>query len=77
VSLCAKINSKAEPNGMVIGNTLYQVTKGKFDDGYFFNKIDEYSIGDSSDNQYSVYSIISKAKKSNDKRLKKLYKNIL
>jgi hypothetical protein len=28
----AKINSKAEPNGMVIGNNLYQVTKGKFDD---------------------------------------------
>jgi class 3 adenylate cyclase len=76
VNLCAKINSKAEPNGMVIGNNLYQVTKGKFDDGYLFNKIDEYSIGDSSDNQYSVYSIVSKDKNSNDKKLK-LYKNIL
>jgi class 3 adenylate cyclase len=76
VNLCAKINSKAEPNGMVIGNNLYQVTKGKFDDDYLFNKIDEYSIGDSSDNQYSVYSIVSKDKNSNDKKLK-LYKNIL
>ena len=76
VNLCAKINSKAEPNGMVIGNNLYQVTKGKFDDGYLFNKIDEYSIGDSSDNQYSVYSIVSKDKNSNDKKLK-LYNNIL
>jgi class 3 adenylate cyclase len=76
VNLCAKINSKAEPNGMIIGNNLYQVTKGKFDDDYLFNKIDEYSIGDSSDNQYSVYSIVSKDKNSNDKKLK-LYKNIL
>ena len=76
VNLCAKINSKAEPNGMVIGNNLYQVTKGKFHDDYLFNKIDEYSIGDSSDNQYSVYSIVSKDKNSNDKKLK-LYKNIL
>jgi class 3 adenylate cyclase len=76
VNLCAKINSRAEPNGMVIGNNLYQVTKGKFDDDYLFNKIDEYSIGDSSDNQYSVYSIVSKDKNSNDKKLK-LYKNIL
>ena len=38
VNLCAKINSKAEPNGMVIGKNLYQVTKSKFDDDYLFNK---------------------------------------
>jgi two-component system response regulator ChvI len=77
VNLCAKINSKAEPNGMVIGNNLYQVTKATFDDDYHFNKIDGYSIDDNSDNQYSVYSIVSKDKKSNDKKLNKLYKNIL
>jgi two-component system response regulator ChvI len=77
VSLCAKINSKAEPNGMVIGNNLYQVTKATFDDDYRFNKIDGYSIDDNSVNQYSVYSIASKDKKSNDKKLKELYKNIL
>jgi hypothetical protein len=59
---------------MVIGNSLYQVTKATFNDDYLFNKIDEYSIG--SDNQYSVYSIVSKDKNSNDKKLK-LYKNIL
>jgi class 3 adenylate cyclase len=76
VNLCAKINSKAEPNGMAIGNNLYQVTKGKFDDDYLFNKIDEYSIGDSSDNQYPVYSIVSKDKNSNDKKIN-LYNNIL
>ena len=77
VNLCAKINSKAEPNGMVIGKNLYQVTKSKFDDDYLFNKIDEYSIDDNSDNQYPVYSIISKDKNINDNKLKKLYNNIL
>src|SRR5205085_1273852 len=63
VNLCAKINSRAEPNGMVIGNNLYQVIKTKFDDLYHFNKIDGYSI-DNSDNKYSVYSIVSKDKNS-------------
>ena len=75
VNLCAKINSKSQPNGMVIGNNLYQVTKGRFDDDYHFNKVDEYSI-DKTDNQYSVYSVVSKDKSSNEKKLK-LYKNIL
>ena len=76
VNLCAKINSKAEPNGMVIGNNLYQVTKTTCGDDYYFNKIGEYPIDDNSNNQYSVYSIISKDKKSSDKR-KKVYKDIL
>jgi two-component system, OmpR family, response regulator ChvI len=53
VNLCAKINSKAEPNGMVIGNKLYQVTKTRFEDDYHFKKIDEFSI----DNPYSVKTI--------------------
>jgi two-component system, OmpR family, response regulator ChvI len=77
VNLCAKINSKAEPNGMVIGNNLYQITKAIFEYDYHFNKIDGYSIDDSSDNQYPVYSIISKDKNINDNKLKKLYNNIL
>jgi two-component system response regulator ChvI len=76
VNLCAKINSKAEPNGMVIGNNLYQVTKTSCGDDYYFNKIGEYPIDDNSNNQYSVYSIISKDKKSSDKK-KKVYKDIL
>ena len=76
VNLCAKINSKAEPNEMVIGNNLYQVVKAKFDDDYHFNKIDEYSIDNSDNHQYYVYSIVSKDKNSSDKKLK-LYKNIL
>jgi two-component system, OmpR family, response regulator ChvI len=76
VNLCAKINSKAEPNGMVIGNNLFQVAKTLCGDNYHFNKIDEYPIDDNSNYQYSVYSITSKDKKSNDKNLI-LYKNIL
>jgi hypothetical protein len=75
VNLCAKINSRAEPNGMVIGNNLYQVTKTMFDDFYHFNKIDGYSI-DNSDNQYPIYSIVSKDKNSNDKKLNQ-YKDII
>jgi hypothetical protein len=62
---------------MVIGNNLYQVKKSIFDDDYLFNKIDEYSIDDNSDNQYSIYSIVSKDKNGNDNKLNKLYKNIL
>jgi two-component system response regulator ChvI len=76
VNLCAKINSKAEPNGMVIGHNLYQVTKNLCNDDYNFNKIDEYPIDDSSVNQYSVYSLTSKNEMSSDET-KKLYKNIL
>jgi two-component system, OmpR family, response regulator ChvI len=76
VNLCAKINSKAEPNGMVIGHNLYQVTKNLCNDDYYFNKIDEYQIDDSYVNQYSVYSLTSKNEKSSDES-EKLYKNIL
>ena len=62
---------------MVIGNNLYHAKKSIFDDDYLFNKIDEYSIDDNSDNQYSIYPIVSKDKNSNDNKLNKLYKNIL
>ena len=76
VNLCAKINSKAEPNCMVIGENLYQITRNLCDHDYNFTKIDEYPIDDNPANQYSVYSITSKDKKSSDKK-KKLYKKIV
>ena len=76
VNLCAKINSKAEPNGMVIGDNLYQITRGLCDYDYNFTKTDEYSIDDNPANQYSVYSITSKDEKSNDKK-KKVYRKII
>jgi class 3 adenylate cyclase len=77
VNLCAKINSKAEPNTMVIGSNLYQVTKTLCGDNYHFNKVGEYPIDDNFNNQYPVYSIVSKDKQSDDKNLKMLYQNIL
>ena len=76
VNLCAKINSKAEPNCMVIGENLYQITRNICEYDYNFIKIDEYPIDDNPANQYSVYSITSKDEKSNDKK-KKLYKKIV
>ena len=70
VNLCAKINYKAEPNGMVIGNNLYQITKALCGNNYHFNKIDEYPIDDNFNNHYSVYSVASKEKQSDDENLK-------
>jgi two-component system, OmpR family, response regulator ChvI len=69
--LCAKINPKAPPNGMVIGNDLYQVLKSFLtsfssssassfdDDDYDFKMIGEYSIVGSKQS-YPLYSVISK-----------------
>jgi two-component system, OmpR family, response regulator ChvI len=82
VSLCAKINSKVQPNGMVMGNALYLVTKNIFDDDYYYNiaKLDEYSIDEDNnnnpDNQYPVYSVASKDRTDNDNMIE-LYKNIV
>jgi len=44
VSICAKINSMAAPNEMVIGSDLYQIVESSFGDDYIFNQIGEYSI---------------------------------
>ena len=55
MNLCAKINSKASANGMVIGNNLYQITKA-FDD-YVYKEVEGYG-------KYSVYSITSKGKRT-------------
>ena len=60
VNVCAKINSKASANGMVIGNNLYQITKA-FDD-YVYKEVEGYGIG--SYQKYSVYSITSKNKRT-------------
>ena len=65
MNLCAKINSKAAPNSMVIGNDLYQMLKSVFSsshsilDNYYFKHVGEYAI-DGLKNAYPVYSVISK-----------------
>jgi class 3 adenylate cyclase len=75
VNICAKINSMATPNGMVIGGDLYGIVNRTFDKDYYFSKAGEYSIDDLNI-QYPVYSISSKSKTSNSDTLS-LYKNIL
>jgi two-component system, OmpR family, response regulator ChvI len=66
LDLCFKINSKAPPNGMVVGNDLYQILKSflisstsSFADDYNFKMIGEYSIIGSKQS-YPFYSVISK-----------------
>jgi CheY-like chemotaxis protein/class 3 adenylate cyclase len=59
MNMCAKINSMAEPNGIVIGGDLYQVIKSfSFIDKYQFRELQGYSIGFSQ--WYPVYTALSK-----------------
>ena len=64
VNLCAKINSKAPPNGMVIGGDLYQIVKKSYDH-YRFDELGGYSIV-SFKHPYPIYSVISKHRNNND-----------
>ena len=72
MNVCAKINSKAPTNGMVIGNSMYLMLKtaceSKGREGrYIFEKVGEYS-GFSDDNNahssYPIYSVQSKQKRN-------------
>jgi CheY-like chemotaxis protein len=56
MNICAKINSMAEPNGIVIGGDLYQIIKSfPFIDEYQFRELrGGYSIGFS--NRYPLYA---------------------
>jgi two-component system, OmpR family, response regulator ChvI len=60
LNICAKINSMAEPNGIVIGRDLYQIIKPfPFIDEYHFREVGGgYSIGFS--HRYPVYTALSK-----------------
>jgi CheY-like chemotaxis protein len=66
MNFCAKINSLAPPNGMIIGDSLYQIVKS-FDE-YEFEKMGEYPPPDMSlqDSHASncVYVVTSKRKKT-------------
>ena len=76
VSLCAKINSMAAINGMVIGSGLYQMTRSSFDNDYYFSKIGKYQINELKYQQYPVYSVIRNKNKENNSKSLNLYKNI-
>src|ERR687892_1148770 len=66
MNICAKINSMAEPNGIVIGGDLYQIIKSfssfvnnNNNNGYEFKELrGGYSMG--FDNVYPVYRALSK-----------------
>jgi CheY-like chemotaxis protein len=60
VNVCAKINSKAQPNGMVIGKKLYEVVKS-FNE-YVFEEVGKLALFSSVENEYPVYSVSSSQK---------------
>ncbi len=75
MNICAKINSKATPNGLVIGNNLYRVINSFSD--YNFEKVAEYS---SNAENYNIYSVHIKQKRTilnPFKRIAEAYYSIL
>jgi hypothetical protein len=60
MNLCAKINSKAPANGMVIGEDLYQLVK--FLEDFRFERVHEQS--DSNYNQYPAYIVQTRKKRN-------------
>ena len=62
MNLCAKINAKALPNGIVIGQSLHRTLKSfTFYNDYNFEEIGSYPIINNKD--YYVYSVTSKEKR--------------
>jgi two-component system, OmpR family, response regulator ChvI len=68
MNICAKINSKAPPNGMVIGNGLYEILSSfsspLFFDDYCFKRIGEYLV-DGLKQPYLLHSVVSKYENEN------------
>ena len=72
MNVCAKINSMASPDSMVIGSDLYSILKRfgtttysssqSYTGQYSFKRIGEYSISPNFKYQYSVYSVSGEAK---------------
>jgi len=61
INICSKINTKAAPNGVIIGSDLYRVLKRSFpdiSDAYSFKEKGEYSSG--LNKSYPVYEMKSK-----------------
>jgi class 3 adenylate cyclase len=59
MNMCAKINSKAPANGMVIGEALYRLVKSFVD--YNFSEVDDQT---STKYQYPAYIVESKHKRT-------------
>ena len=60
MNICAKINSKARPNGLVIGETLFNIVKGL--EEYKFEQSSEKLIGVIG--EYRVYHVDQKEKRT-------------
>jgi CheY-like chemotaxis protein len=61
INICSKINTKAAPNGLIIGSDLYRVIKGSFPDisnAYSFREKGEYSSGIKQ--SYPIYDVTFK-----------------
>jgi CheY-like chemotaxis protein/class 3 adenylate cyclase len=66
MNACAKINSMAPPNGMVIGSDLYYIAKKLSvleNNHYEFKRIGEYSVAANFKLRYPVYVLIDKKNK--------------
>jgi CheY-like chemotaxis protein/class 3 adenylate cyclase len=65
MNICAKINSMAEPNGIVIGGDLYRIINSFsfVNNRYEFRELRGYSIG--FDQRYPVYHALSKNNNNN------------
>jgi CheY-like chemotaxis protein len=59
MNICARINSRAEPNGIVIGGELYQLMKSLSFQGYLLKEIEEYHVAN---RLYPLYSLTQVAK---------------
>ncbi|MDQ4101475.1 MAG: response regulator [Thermoproteota archaeon] len=77
MNICAKINSMAEPNGIVIGGNLYQIIESfSFaHEGYEFRELREgYSID--FDNKYPVYAVLGRNNNNNNNKVRSNIDNI-
>jgi CheY-like chemotaxis protein len=63
VNMCAKINSRAPLNGLIIGGDLYQIIKGLHDSSSSFviKQMGAYSIEGSKTPSYPLYSVTTEA----------------
>jgi two-component system response regulator ChvI len=72
MNICAKINSKAEPNGIVIGSELYRLMKSLSFQEYLFKEIEGYHVAN---HLYPLYSLTQvakpRAKKEEEDSIKK------
>ena len=76
MNICAKINSMAEPNGIVIGEALHQIIRSfSFADEYQFKELQRrYSIG--FNERYPVYCAFSNnISKTDISRIKSLFRS--